>query len=90
MGSGPAALEDVANGCTRRPSAWFHTERVIGAAVAYSRGRVVVKADEDATATIAGRSYPVRAYRPLRVAVKGRPVVELTAAMNPERVSSFR
>ena len=89
-GAVQAALEDVANGCTRRPSAWFHTERVIGAAVAYSRGRVVVKADEDATATIAGRSYPVRAYRPLRVAVSGRPVVELTAAMNPERVSSFR
>jgi hypothetical protein len=85
-----AALEDVENGCTRRPSAWFHTERVIGAAVAYSRGRVVVKAEEDVTATIAGQRYPVPAYRPLRVAVKGRPVVELTAAMNPERVSSFR
>ena len=62
---------------------------MIGAAVAYSRGRVVVKADEDATATIAAGATG-RAYRPLRVAVKGRPVVELTAAMNPERVSSFR
>jgi hypothetical protein len=48
-----------------------------------------VKAEEDATATIAGRSYRVRAYRPLRVAVSGRPVVDLTAAVNPERVSSF-
>jgi hypothetical protein len=85
-----AALDDVANGCPRRASPWFHTERVIGAGVAYSRGRVVVKAEEDATATIAGRSYPVRAYRPLRIAVSGRPVVELTAAMNPERVSTFR
>jgi hypothetical protein len=88
-GAVQAALQDVANGCTRRLSAWFHTERVIGAAVAYSRGRVLVKAEEDATATIAGRSYRVRAYRPLRVAVSGRPVVDLTAAVNPERVSSF-
>ena len=85
-----AALEEVANGCPRRLSAWFHTERVIGAAVTYSRGRVVATAEEDATATIAGRSYRVRAYRPLRITVSGRPVVELTAAMNPERVSSFR
>lgn len=85
-----AALQEVEGGCPRRLSAWFHTERVIGAAVTYSRGRVVVKADEDATATIAGRTYKVRAYRPLRVAVRGRPAVDLTAAMNSERVSSFR
>jgi hypothetical protein len=84
------ALQEVANGCSRRLRAWHHTERVIGAAVAYSRGRVVVRAEEDATAAIAGRRYAVRAYRPLRVAVRGRPVVELTAAMNPERVSEFR
>jgi hypothetical protein len=63
---------------------------VIGASAAYSPGRVIVKADEDATATIAGRRYTVRAYRPLRVPVRGRPVVELTAAMNAERVSVFR
>jgi hypothetical protein len=89
-GAVQAALQEVANGCPRRLSAWFHTERVIGASVAYSRGRVIVKADEDATATIAGRRYRVRAYRPLRVPVRGRPVVELTAAMNAERVSVFR
>jgi hypothetical protein len=89
-GAVQAALREVENGCPRRLSTWFHTERVIGAAVTYSPGRVVVRAEEDATATIAGRRHPVRAYRPLRVAVRGRPVVELTAAMNAERVSSFR
>jgi hypothetical protein len=85
-----SALDDVANGCPGRLRAWHHTEKVVGAAVSYSRGRVVVKAEEDATATIAGRRYKVRAYRPLRVPVRGRPVVELTAAMNSERVSVFR
>jgi hypothetical protein len=85
-----AALNDVEDGCPGRLRAWHHTEKVVGASVAYSAGRVVVKAEEDATALIAGRNYKVRAYRPLKVAVRGRPVVELTAAMNPERVSEFR
>jgi hypothetical protein len=85
-----AALNDVADGCPGRFRAWHHTEKVVGASVSYSRGRVVVKAEEDATALIAGRTYKVRAYRPLKVEVRGRPAVELTAAMNSERVSEFR
>jgi hypothetical protein len=85
-----AALSEVAEGCPRRFSAWRHTEKVIGASVVYLPGRVVMKAEEDASARVAGRVYKLRAYRARTLRVQGRPAVEMTAAMNPERVSEFR
>jgi hypothetical protein len=85
-----SALADIADGCGRPVGIWYPTERVIGASVRYRRGRVVVRVEEDAVATIAGRRYPLRAYRPRSVVVRGRPPVSVEAAMNAERVSEFR
>jgi hypothetical protein len=85
-----SALAQVADGCPRRTRVWYPTERVIGATVRYGRDRVVLRVEEDATATIAGRRYPLRAYRPRTVLVPGRPAVSIEAAMNAERVSEFR
>lgn len=83
------ALADVAGGCQGRVVRWKHTEKVIGAEVGRPAGKVVVHVDEDAFAKIGGRSYEVKAYRPLEVRVSGRPVVRLEAAMNRDRVSIF-
>jgi hypothetical protein len=85
-----AAVADVARGCRDRVTVWYPTAEVIGAAVRYARGQVAVTAEEDAVATVAGRAYPVRAYRRRLITVRGRPLVRLEAAMNPERVSVFR
>lgn len=83
------ALAEVSEGCDSGVARWKHTEKVIGAEVARPAGKVIVYVDEDAFAEIGGRSYKVRAYRPLQVRVSGRPLVRLEAAMNRDRVSVF-
>ncbi len=77
-------------GCSSKQSSWRHTESVIGAKVKRSPGLVVVTAEEDAVVELAGRSFKLRAYRPLRLRAVGRPVVTLSAAMNPERITVLR
>jgi hypothetical protein len=85
-----SALAETGGRCLGRPVVWRHTERVIGAKATFGRGKVRLYAEEDATVRVAGRSYRLRAYRPLRVKVAGRPVVRFVAAMNPRRTSTFR
>jgi hypothetical protein len=80
----------VHTGCTEDPVAWRHTEKVVGAKVVRKPGLVTVSAEEGATVRVAGKAYALRAYKPLRVRVSGRPLVELRAAMNPERSNLFR
>lgn len=80
----------VAAGCGAKQAAWRHSESVAGASVTRVPGRVVVRAEEDATARIAGRSFRIRAYRPLTVRTTGRPPVVVSAAMNPRREALFR
>ena len=80
----------VQAGCTSSPVVWRHTEKVVGAKVVRSAGRVTVTAEEEATVWIADKAYRLSAYKPLRVRVAGRPAVELAAAMNPERHSLFK
>ena len=72
-------------GCRSKEAVWRHTESVIGAKVERVRGRVVVSAEEDAVVELGGRSFKLRAYRPLTIRAAGRPVLTLTAAMNPQR-----
>ena len=82
-----AALGD---GCRAKQAVWRHTESVVGVKVRRSPGLVVVTAEEDAVAKVGTRSFKVRAYRPLRIRVAGRPVVTLSAAMNPQRKTVLR
>lgn len=84
------ALTDVESGCRGQVARWRHTEKVVGAQVRRLAGKLVIRAGEDAVATIGWRTHRVRANRALTVKVPGRPLVELSAAMNPERVSLFR
>jgi hypothetical protein len=39
---------------------------------------------------VGGRSFRLRAYRPLKVRAAGRPAVTLSAAMNPSRRTVLR
>ena len=77
-------------GCTGSSVVWRHTEKVAGAKVVRAAGRVTITAEEEATVRVAGKIFRLRAYKPLRVRVVGRPAVELAAAMNPKRRSLFR
>jgi hypothetical protein len=72
-------------GCRSTQAVWRHTESVVGAKVRRSAGLVVVTAEEDAVVEVGGRSFRLRAYRPLKVRAAGRPAVTLSAAMNPSR-----
>ena len=63
---------------------------MIGAKVSRSPGVVVVTAEEDAVVKLSGRSFKLRAYRPLRLRAVGQPVVTLAAAMNPARTTVLR
>jgi hypothetical protein len=80
----------LAVGCRSKQVYWRHTESVVGAMVKRAPGVVVVTAEEDAVVTLAGRSFKLRAYRPLRLPALGRPVVTLAAAMNPVRKTVLR
>ena len=80
----------LAAGCRSKQAYWRHTESVVGAKVRRAPGVVVVTAEEDAVVTLAGRSFKLRAYRPLRLRAAGRPVVTLSAAMNPARKTVLR
>jgi hypothetical protein len=80
----------LAAGCSSRQAVWRHTESVVGAKVRRSPGLVVVTAEEDAVVKVGARSYKLRAYRPLKVRAAGRPVVTLSAAMNPARRAVLR
>jgi hypothetical protein len=80
----------LAAGCSSKQAYWRHTESVVGAQVTRAPGVVVLTAEEDAVATLAGRSFKLRAYRPLRLRAAGRPVVTLSAAMNPARKTILR
>lgn len=82
-----AALGD---GCRSKQAVWRHTESVVGAKVRRSVGLVVVTAEEDAVVKVGSRSFKLRAYRPLRIRAGGRPVVTLSAAMNPQRKTILR
>ena len=62
----------------------------MGAKVRRAPGVVVVSAEEDAVVRLAGRTFKLRAYRPLRLRAVGRPVVTLSAAMNPGRKTVVR
>jgi hypothetical protein len=77
-------------GCRSKQAVWRHTESVIGASVKRSPGLVVVTAEEDAVVKVGTRSFRLRAYRPRTIRVPGRPVVTLTAAMNPRRKTVLR
>ncbi len=77
-------------GCRSKQAYWQHTESVIGAKVKRSPGLVVVTAEEDAVVDLGGRSFKLRAYRPLTLRAAGRPVVTLLAAMNLERQTVLR
>jgi hypothetical protein len=55
-----------------------------------SPGVLVVTAEEDAVVEVGVRRFKLRAYRPLRIRSAGRPVVTLTAAMNPQRETVLR
>ncbi len=80
----------LAAGCRSKQAYWRHTESVVGAKVRRGPGHVVVTAEEDAVVTLGGRSFKLRAYRPLRLRSVGRPVVTLAAAMNPARKTVLR
>ena len=80
----------LAAGCRAKQAYWRHTESVVGAKVRRAPGVVVVTAEEDAVVRLAGRSFKLRAYRPLRLRAVGRPVVTLSAAMNPARTTVVR
>ena len=79
----------VNEGCSGPSAIWRHTEKVVGAKVVRSPGSIVVSAMEDATVVVGSKRFKLRAYRPLKLRVVGRPVVELVAAMNDERWSEF-
>ena len=79
----------LAAGCNSRQAVWRHTESIVGAKVTRAPGRVVIRAEEDAVARVGTKTFRVRAYRPLVVRTSGRPLVELTAAMNPRRSGLF-
>jgi len=80
----------LASGCASRQAVWRHTESVVGAKVRRSPGLVVVTAEEDAVVKVGARSFRLRAYRSLKVRTAGRPVVTLSAAMNPARRAVLR
>ena len=80
----------LAAGCRAKQAYWRHTESVVGAKVRRPPGVVVVTAEEDAVVRLAGRTFKLRAYRPLRLRALGRPVVTLSAAMNPGRTTVVR
>jgi hypothetical protein len=80
----------LAAGCRSKQAYWRHTESVVGATVKRAPGVVVVTAEEDAVVTLGGRSFKLRAYRSLRLRAAGRPVVTLSAAMNPARTTVLR
>jgi hypothetical protein len=80
----------LAAGCRAKQAVWRHTEAVVGAKVTRSPGVVVVTAEEDAVVRVGTRSFQLRAYRPLKVRAAGRPVVTLSAAMNPGRRAVLR
>ncbi len=80
----------LAAGCSSKQAVWRHTESVVGAKVIRAPGRVVLRAEEDAIARVGTRAFRLRAYRPLAVRATGRPLVTLSAAMNPSRRAVFR
>lgn len=80
----------LAVGCRSKQAVWRHTESVVGAKVRRAPGLVVVTAEEDAVVKVGTRSFKLRAYRPLTVRQVGRPVVTLSAAMNPQRKTVLR
>ncbi|MDX6422731.1 MAG: polysaccharide biosynthesis protein PslG [Gaiellaceae bacterium] len=80
----------LAAGCPSKQAYWRHTESVVGAKVRRAPGVVVVSAEEDAVVRLGARSFKLRAYRPLRLRAAGRPVVTLSAAMNPARKTVVR
>ena len=75
----------VGKGCRGRLPVWNHTESVVDVKVRAAKGRIFVKAGEDAAVTVGTASFRLRVNKTLAIRASAPARVRLIAAVNPER-----